>query len=156
MIVHSKTLGPVPKPVTPELGEPGVVIVPEPLINVHVPVPTVAVFPAKFVEVAHIVWLLPALETVGIATPVIVTCEVEGVQGALEIVHSKTLGPVPKPVTPEVGEDGVVIVPEPLINVHAPVPVVGVFPAKVAEVAQTVWLAPATEVVGPPVFVMVT
>ena len=53
------------------------------------------------------------------------------------IVHSKTLGPTVNPVTPEVGEPGVVIVPEPLISVQVPVPVVGVLPAKLAVVAQT-------------------
>jgi hypothetical protein len=80
----------------------------------------------------------PALEVLGAATPVIVTVEEEGGQGALEIVHWNTLGPTPNPVTPEFGEDGVVIVPAPLTSVHAPVPAVGVFPASVAVVPQTV------------------
>ena len=35
------------------------------------------------------------------------------------------------PVTPEVGEVGVVIVPVPAINVHNPVPTPGAFPANV-------------------------
>ena len=34
-------------------------------------------------------------------------------------------------VTAEVAEVGVVIVADPLVTVHTPVPVVGVFPAKV-------------------------
>ena len=54
------------------------------------------------------------------------------------------------------GKAGVVIVPAPLINVHRPVPTRGVFPAMVAVVPHTVWLGPANDVVGPPVFVMVT
>lgn len=53
------------------------------------------------------------------------------------MVHSKTFGPTPKPVTPEVGDDGAMMVPEPLINVHVPVPVAGVLPAKVAVVPHT-------------------
>ena len=46
-------------------------------------------------------------------------------------------GPTPNPVTPDVGELGEVIVPDPLTRVHNPVPVVGVFPASVAVVPQT-------------------
>ena len=57
---------------------------------------------------------------------------------------------------PDVGEAGVVIAPAPLTKVQTPVPVTGVFPASVAVVPQTVWFGPATEVVGPPVFVIVT
>ena len=64
--------------------------------------------------------------------------------------------PKDSPVTPEVGEAGVVIVAPPAITVQAPVPTVAVFPAKVAVVPQTVWLEPAADVVGPPVFVIVT
>src|ERR1035437_9966686 len=40
---------------------------------------------------------------------------------------------MPKPVTPDVGEDGVVIVPVPLTKVHTPVPTTGAFPAKIVE-----------------------
>lgn len=66
-----------------------------------------------------------------------VTCDEEAVQGGLEIVHSNTFGPTPNPVTPDVGDPGVVIVPVPLTSVQVPVPVVGVFPARVAVVPQT-------------------
>ena len=38
---------------------------------------------------------------------------------------------------PDVGEDAVVIIPAPLINVHVPVPVAAIFPARVAVVPQT-------------------
>ena len=64
--------------------------------------------------------------------------EVEAGQGALAILHWKTFAPIPNPVIPEVAEEGVVIVPAPLINVHVPVPVVAVLPARVAVVPQTV------------------
>ena len=136
-IVHINTFAPTPSPVTVDVGEPGVVIVPAPLTSVHVPVPDVAVFPASVVPVLQIVWFGPAAAVVGAATPVIVTCEEDAAQGGFEIVHSKIFGPTPNPVTPEVGEVGEVIVPAPLISVHNPVPVVGVFPASVAVVAQT-------------------
>ena len=67
---------------------------------------------------------------------VIVTVVLDGVQGGLEIVHINTFAPTPNPVTPDVGEEGVVMVPAPLTNVHNPVPVVGVFAANVAELLQ--------------------
>ena len=49
----------------------------------------------------------------------------------LLMVHIKVLVPTLKPVTVEVGELGVVMVPLPAIKVHKPVPVTGVLPAKV-------------------------
>lgn len=64
---------------------------------------------------------------------VIITSSVEATQGELEIVQRSVAVPgTAKPVTPEVGEDGVVIVAVPETTVHAPVPTVGVLPAKVA------------------------
>ena len=77
------------------------------------------------------------MAVVGAASLVIVTSSNE-TQTPLVIVHLKTFAPTPNPVTPDVGLPGVVIVPVPLTNVHNPVPTVGVFPAKVAVVAQTV------------------
>ena len=66
------------------------------------------------------------------------------------IVHVKVaLVPAVIPVTPDVAEAGVVIVADPLVTDHAPVPVVGVFPAKVkAAVLHWLMAEPATEVVG--------
>ena len=53
------------------------------------------------------------------------------------------------PVKAEVGLLGVVTVPPaPVMMVQVPVPTTGVFPAKVAEVPQMVWLVPAFAVVG--------
>ena len=53
------------------------------------------------------------------------------------------------PVKPDVGLLVVVTVPPaPLMMLHAPVPVLGVLPARVTEVPQTVWSVPAAEVVG--------
>ena len=101
------------------------------------------------VGVAVNVTLLP--EQVGF-TPVVIAILTEGVTGAvrvittsskfeqvpLEIVHRKVLAPTPSPVTPDVGLFKDVILPEPLIKVHVPVPTVAMFPASVAVAAQTV------------------
>ena len=66
-------MAPNPNPVTVDVGELGFVIVPLPLTNVHVPVPTVGVFPAKVALAEHKVWLVPALDVVGDTTLVMVT-----------------------------------------------------------------------------------
>ena len=61
-----------------------------------------------------------------------------GVQVPLLIVHTKVFTPVVKPVTPEVGDVGVVTVAVPAVTVHAPLPTVGAFAAKVAVALQMV------------------
>jgi hypothetical protein len=58
-----------------------------------------------------------------------VTLELDGTQGALEIVHAKILVPNPRPVMLVVGESELVIVPIPETKVHTPVPDVAVFAA---------------------------
>ena len=61
------------------------------------------------------------------------------------------------PVNAEVGLEGVVIdPPAPDTMVHVPVPTVGALPAKVAEVPQIFWSAPALATVGLAVKVMTT
>ena len=61
------------------------------------------------------------------------------------------------PLKPDVGLDGVVMMPPaPLTIDQAPVPTVGVLPAKVTEVAHTVWSGPALEAVGLAVKVITT
>ena len=66
-----------------------------------------------------------------------VTVSAEDPQSVVEIVHTRVFAPTLKDVTPEVGLPGVVTVALPAITVHAPVPEDGVFPARVAVVAQT-------------------
>ena len=56
----------------------------------------------------------------------------------LPIVHTNVLEPTLNPVTPDVGSLGVVTVALPAITVHVPDPTVGVLPARVAVVEQTV------------------
>ena len=79
-----------------------------------------------------------------------VTWSVDAVQVPFEIVHWNTFVPTPKPVNPDVGLVGVVIVPVPETNVHKPVPTTGVLPANVAVPGDwhNVWSAPAAETVG--------
>lgn len=155
-MVQRKVLAPGPRSVTAEVGLVGLVMVPDPLTLVHVPVPDTGVFPASVTVVAHTVWFVPALAVVGDATPVITTSEVLGVHAPFEIVQRKVLGPTPRPVTAEVGLEGLVMVPDPLTLVHVPVPTVGAFPASVAEVPHTSWSGPASAAVRVPVWVMMT
>ena len=138
VIVHLKVFAPTPKPVMPDVGEDGVVIVPVPVIKVHAPVPINGVFPARDVLSRQIVWSGPALAVVGTASLFIIKSSVDIAHTPFVIVHLNVFAPTPNPVTPDVAEPGVVIVPVPDIKVHAPVPINGEFPAKVVVVEHTV------------------
>jgi hypothetical protein len=138
------------------VGEVAEVIVPVagPLTWVQVPVPTLGVFPAMVTlpTLEQIDWAGPATDVVGTSLTVMVTLEVEGVQGLLVMAHWKTYAPgVVKPVIVVVGEPGVVIVAVtgPLICDQEPVPVVAGLPAMVT-------LPAVTQIVcGEPEFAMV-
>ena len=67
----------------------------------------------------------------------IVTVSLDAGQDALVIVQTNVFAPTDNPVTPEVGEEGVVREALPAMTVHAPVPTVGALPARVADVVQT-------------------
>jgi hypothetical protein len=136
VIVQRRVAGvPAVTPVTPEVAELGVVIVAVPLTTLHAPVPEVAALPANVKEVLlHCVWSLPALATVAAAWFVSTTSS-EDVQVPFVIVQRSVAGvPAVTPVTPDVAEDGVVIVAVPLTTLHAPVPEVAVLPASVKDV----------------------
>ena len=61
-----------------------------------------------------------------------------GVQVPLLIVQLNVFTPVVNPVTPDVGEPGVVTVAVPAVTVQTPVPIIGVFAASVAVALQIV------------------
>ena len=61
-----------------------------------------------------------------------------GVHVPLVIVHTNVFTPVANPITPLVGELGIVTTPVPAVTVHAPVPITGVFAASVAVAEQIV------------------
>ena len=58
--------------------------------------------------------------------------DTEGEHGEFEIVHAKTFVPKPKLVIEVVGDNELVIVPEPDTNVQTPFPTTGVLAAIVA------------------------
>jgi hypothetical protein len=138
LIVHTNEFAPAVKPVTPELGEPGVVTKALPAITVHAPVPTVGVFPARVAVVEHTVWSGPASDVVSGVSPVKVTVSLDDPQESLLIVQTNVFAPIVIPVTPDVGLPGVVTVAPPAITVHKPAPTVGVLPASVPVVEHTV------------------
>ena len=132
VIVHTNVFTPVVKPVTPDVGELGVVTVAVPAVTVHAPVPVVGAFAASVAIAEQMVWSGPAADTVGSWSTLMVIASVLGGQVPFVIVHTKVFTPVVKPVTPDVGDVGVVTVAVPAVTVHAPVPIVGAFAANVA------------------------
>ena len=138
VIVQRNTFVPTANPVMPEFAALGEVIVAVPETNVHDPVPAVGVLPARVAVVAHTVWSILALAIVVLPFLVITISSEDATHGALDIVHLKVTEPVIKPVIPEEGELGEVMVPIPKTLVHNPVPVEGIFPARLVEEAQTV------------------
>ena len=70
------------------------------------------------------------------------------VQVPLLIVHTKVFIPVVKPVTPLVGEAGIVTTPVPAVTVQSPVPTTGALAANVAVAEHIVWSGPAADTVG--------
>jgi len=83
-----------------------------------------------------------------LSSRIIVISSKEGEHVPFEIVQTNVFVPTLNPVIPEVGEEGVVTVAPPTVTVQTPVPLVGVFPASVAAVAQRVWSGPADDIVG--------
>ena len=55
LTAQTKVLTPTERPVTPDVGSPGVVTLAPPAITVHAPVPTLGGLAANVVEVAHTV-----------------------------------------------------------------------------------------------------
>src|SRR5713101_8017058 len=118
VIVQTNVLAPTDNPVTPDVGEPGVVTVALPAITVHAPAPTVGAFPAKVAVAAQTDWSGPAFDAVGGVSLVIVTVSLEAGHVAFVIVHTNVLAPTDNPVTPDVGDAAVVTDALPTITVH--------------------------------------
>ena len=138
VIVHTNVFTPVVNPVAPLVGDVGVVTVAVPAVTVHAPVPIVGVLAASVAVAEQIVWSGPAVEVVGNGSTFIVIVSVLAAQVPLLIDHTKVFTPVVRPVTPLVGDAGVVTSPVPVITVHAPMPVVGILAASVDDGLQIV------------------
>ena len=121
------------KPVTPELFKAEFETDAVPETTDHRPVPVTATFAFNVAEEAHTVCDGPALETVGETSLITVTVLLEDGQVPLEIVQTKRLMPMLKPLTTLPGEEGLVTVDVPVETDQRPVPIVGVFPESVAE-----------------------
>ena len=130
-IVQTNVFVPTIRPVTPDVGLPGVVTMAVPAMTVHVPIPTVGVFPANVAVAVQTVWLGPAFAAVGNTSRVIVIVSLDGGHEPLLIVQTKEFAPILKPVTCDTGLPGAVTEPLPAITVQIPVPTVGEFPANV-------------------------
>lgn len=117
-----------------EEGEVGVVIVAVPLTTLQRPVPVVGELPASVKEpLLHCVCPLPASAVVACASFFNTTSSVEEHVPLVIVQRSVALVPAGTPVTPEVAEEGVVMVAVPLTTLHVPVPTLAVLPASVKE-----------------------
>src|ERR1043166_7129354 len=100
--VQTNSLTPTERPVTPDAGSPGAVIVAVPATTLHRPVPTVGALAARVTVVAQTVWSTPAFAVVGGASRVTTTVSLDGGQLALLIVQTIVLAPTLRFVTPDV------------------------------------------------------
>ncbi len=133
-MLHTNLLSPKPRLFTPVDGFDGSARSPEPEILVQIPVPDCGVFPFRFEPEAQRNLLLPASAVVGTGfTTTSTVSELEG-QIPFEMVQDNRFNPVDKPETIEVADAVFAKTAVPEISFHSPVPVCGVFPAKV------VWL----------------
>ena len=150
--VHrSVALVPTGTPDTPDVDELGLAMIAVPLNTLQDPVPVVGLFAASVnVPVLHFSWAMPASAVVAWASLVRTTSSHDEGHTPLVIVQRRVaLVPAGTPVTPELAEVEFVIVAVPLTTLHAPVPVVGTFPASVnALLLHCVWSGPAFAVVG--------
>ena len=89
VILHSNSFKPTPSNITCELGEVGVTTKPGPVTTFQTPTPIAGALPAKFavVELAQILCVGPALDTVGFASRTMATVELDDGQTPFEMVH---------------------------------------------------------------------
>lgn len=130
-----------------------------PLFIVHTPVPAVGVFAASVaLPVEHIVWPGPAFEMVEGKETTMSTSSVLAGQALFVIVHrSVAVVPGTKPVSPDDGDDGAVMVAVPETTLQLPLPITGALPERLAVVTlQRVWSGPAFDEVGGGSTVIVT
>jgi len=155
-MVHTNWFDPLLKPVTGLFEEAGVVTEDVPVTTVHTPVPVIGVLALRVAVLAHTVCTVPALETVGETSPIMVTVLADVGHTPLEIVHTKLFVPLLNPVTVLFGEAGFVTEDVPVTTVHKPVPVIGVLALSVAVLAHSVCVVPALEAEGGTSLVTVT
>jgi hypothetical protein len=151
--LHWKIFCPTPRPLIDVELDVGDAIVALPLTSVHVPVAgPMRLLPLSVVllPVEQRFWSAPALaEGLVFVTSFVL---IGLAHGPLVIVQRNTFAPTPSAVTVVVGEEAVVIVPLPLINVHVPVEgAVGALPASVALFVgkHLLWSGPAFAIAAP-------
>ena len=157
-IVHTKMYVLPNVPLNPLVGSVAFTKTPPtPLKMLQLPIPISGVFAARVKEVnpqvAAPVWSGPAVAGVGEILNVIATVSVKAVQGALEMVHTKIYALPAIPLNKVVGLVASTKVPPiPLKMLQIPVPIAGVFAARLREVnpqvAALVWSGPAVATVA--------
>jgi hypothetical protein len=133
-MVHRNTFTPVDNPETVEVASELFAKLPEPETTDQLP--PFAGVAASVAEEAQMDWLGPASGERGFESTVIETSSNEAAQVPFEIVQRNTVVPADKPETEVVAEVASANEAAPEVTVQSPVPMSGMFPARVVVVAQ--------------------
>lgn len=147
-MVQTNVFVPILSPVTLDVGDEVVAMVPAPETTLQLPVPIIGVFPFNDEIDEQMVESLPAFAAVGNASTKMDTVSEEEGQVPLAMVQTNVFTPTLNPVTPQDGEVAVNKDAPPAVTVHVPFPITGVFPFKVEVVEQMVESKPALATVG--------
>jgi hypothetical protein len=131
-----------------ELEFAGEAKVPAPDITLQTPLPVEGTTAVIVVDAEQITWSAPATATDGGVFLLITTVSLEPGQTPLLTVHTKTLFPVEREFTDEVGEPAVLTFAVPDSTVHMPVPVKGRSAFSVPVSEHTAMSAPALAMLG--------
>ena len=125
LTVQIKVFRPSPKPLTELLVLLAFTRRPDPALSDHKPDPTVGAWAASVATSLQTLKSVPAIAGPGSASLKMTTSSDNGGQVPLLTVHRKMFSPKDKLLSPDVGFEGSVIVDDPLITVHEPVPIGG-------------------------------
>jgi hypothetical protein len=141
-IVQPKIWMPLPRLLTAVVADAGELMLPLPWNKDQVPDPLRGTFALRVTDDEQVFWVGPAWETEIVTDFTRISSKV-GMQVPFDTVHLIKFVPDPKPEIAATGENGLEIIPLPLIRDQLPVPVAAGRAFSVAEVEQTVWLSPA-------------
>jgi hypothetical protein len=132
VMVQLNTLVPYPSPLIVVEAEIAEEIIPEPLTNAHVPVPTAGRFALTVVigDDSQTCWLLPANETLGNTSMKTETESLEAGQTPFDTDHTRMFSPGLKEEYVAAASKGLLSTPAPVATFQLPTPIAGIFPLR--------------------------